>query len=83
MMFLMCPNCRKSVTDRNALMLSQHFPWICPHCDAENPPVGTPHEIAMAALDDDAEDALTIEKGWACERDGGGTPLFWKGERKG
>lgn len=40
LLFARCTRCGGLVEDETALMAARHFPWECPLCGKENPPLG-------------------------------------------
>lgn len=40
LLFARCRHCGELVDDETALMAARHFPWECPLCGGENPPLG-------------------------------------------
>lgn len=73
MMFVTCPECGVTVSDKAVLMVCRHFPWTCPDCGAVNAPQDIPQGASQPV--EEPEEVVTVEKG-ACPTPGGKT-LFW------
>lgn len=73
LLFARCPHCGGLVVDDIVLMAARHFPWECPLCGEENPPLGKASR-QDSAEPEDIEEVTADDHGISGE----GTLLFLK-----
>lgn len=71
LLFARCRHCGGLVEDDEALMAARHFPWECPLCGRENPPLRTGNGQDRAE-EEDVEEMTADGRGLTGE----GTLLF-------
>jgi|GEM_PF-2478626 len=52
MLFATCKACEKTITDPFSLMTAEHFPWECPCCGGENPPLRMRNDVQVVEVED-------------------------------
>lgn len=52
MLFASCKACKKTITDPFPLMTAEHFPWECPYCGEENPPLRMRNDVQVVEMED-------------------------------